>query len=192
METEYEATFLNINKNEMRKRLTKAGAKLLRPEFLQKRIPFHLPKEKRSNAKFIRVRDEGDKITLTYKHFTGEKIEDQKEISVDVNDFENTVKILKLIGCKPKPYQETKRELWKLGGVEITIDEWPFLEPFVEVEGKSEKAVKKVSEKLGFDYSKALFCSAGKIYQMKYGFWPDDLKNLKRLVFNMKNPFLKK
>jgi hypothetical protein len=31
------------------------------------------------------------------------------------------------------------------------IDEWPFLEPFIEVEGGSELGVRQVSEKLGFD-----------------------------------------
>ena len=73
MEIEYEATFPNINKDEIRKRLEKAGAILIRPEYLQKRVPFHLPKEKRSKGKFVRVRDEGDKITLSLKVFDGEE-----------------------------------------------------------------------------------------------------------------------
>ena len=81
METEYEATFLNINKEEIRKKLKEISAVLAKPEFLQKRIPFHLPKEKHSLGKFVRVRDEGDKITFSLKIFeSGNKIEDQKEI----------------------------------------------------------------------------------------------------------------
>ena len=192
MQIEYEATFTNVNKDAVRKKLKTVGAKLIKKEFLQKRIPFHLPKEKRAKNKFVRVRNEGDKITLTYKHFNGKKIENQKEINLRIDNFENAVEILKLIGCEPKQYQETKREIWELKNVEIMIDEWPFLEPLVEIEGKSETEVKKVSKKLGFDYSKALFCSAGELYETKYGFWPDDIKSLKKLVFNMKNPFLEK
>jgi adenylate cyclase class 2 len=190
MYTEYEATFPNVNKNEIRERLKKAGAILLRPEFLQKRVPFHLPKEKRSKNKFVRVRDEGNKITLSLKIFEGDKIENQKEICLDINNFDDAVKFLEEIGCEPKSYQESKRELWELDNVEITIDEWPFLEPLVEVEGKSEEEVRKVSEKIGFDYSKALFCPTGKIYQMKYGIPDDKINTTPKIVFNMENPFI--
>jgi len=191
MDIEYEATFLNVNKDEIRERFKKAGALLIRPEYLQKRIPFHLPKEKRSIDKWLRVRDEGDKITLSLKHIDGDKIENQKEICLTVNNFDNAVKLLELIGCESKSYQETKRELWKLDNVEITIDEWPFLEPFVEVEGKSEEDVKKVSKKIGFNYSDALFCGVTKLYQMKYGinFEKIDLAT-KKIIFEMENPFL--
>jgi len=194
MEIEYEATFPNINKDEIRKRLEKAGAILIRPEYLQKRVPFHLPKEKRSKGKFIRVRDEGDKITLSLKVFDGEeKIEDQKEICLVVNNFNDAVNLLEQIGCERKSYQESKRELWKLDGVEIMIDEWPFLEPFVEIEGKSEEEVRKVSEKIGFDYSEALFCAATKLYQEKYSITTDEVNmRTPKIVFDMENPFIKK
>lgn len=189
MYTEYEATFLNVNKDEIRERLKKAGALLLRPEYLQKRVNFHLPKEKRAPDSFVRVRDEGDKITLSLKIFEGDKIENQKELCIKVDSFNETVKFLELIGCESKGYQETKRELWKLDDVEVTIDEWPFLEPFVEIEGKGEEEVKKVSEKLDFDYSKALFCNVTKQYQLKYGV-NFDIKMTYNLTFEMKSPFI--
>jgi adenylate cyclase class 2 len=190
VEIEYEATFLNIDKDEIRQKLKKVGAVLLQPEYLQKRIPFHLPKEKRSENKFVRVRDEGDKITLSLKIIDGNKIENQKELCLEVNSFDETVKFLKLIGCEPKSYQENKRELWKLDNVEITINEWPFLEPLIEVEGKSEEEVKKVSEKIGFDYSSALFGSTTTPYQIKYGVHPDKVNLAPKIVFDMENPFI--
>jgi adenylate cyclase class 2 len=120
----------------------------------------------------------------------GDKIENQKENCIVVDNFDETVKLLESIGCKKKSYQETKRELWTLDDVEITIDEWPFLEPFVEVEGKSEEEVRSVSKKIGFDYNKALFCAVGKIYQMKYGIHPDRINTTEKIVFDMENPFL--
>lgn len=189
MNIEYEATFININKDNMRERLREAGAVLVRPEYLQKRIPFHLPKEKRTQDAWLRVRDEGDKITLSLKVIKGERIEDQNEICLTISSFDDAVELLEAIGCKPKSYQESKRELWKLDDVEITIDEWPFLEPFVEVEGPSERAVKEVSGKIGFNYHDALFCAVGKLYQMKYGIHPDQINTLEKIVFDMKNPF---
>lgn len=189
MKIEYEATFINVNKDEMRERFQRAGAVLVRLEYLQKRIPFYLPKEKRRDDAWLRVRDEGDKITLSLKAIDGDKIEDQKEIYLEISNFDDAVELLKAIGCEPKSYQETKRELWRLDGVDITIDEWPFLEPFVEVEGDSEKAVKDISEKLGFDYADALFCAVGTLYQMKYGISPDGINKFEKLVFEMEDPF---
>lgn len=191
MNVEYEATFLNIDKDEIRQKLKDVGAILVRSEYLQKRINFYLPGEKDLSDKFVRVRDEGDQIILSLKIFDGDKIENQKEICIKIDDFDQTVEFLKLIGCKPKAYQETKRELWKIDNVEITIDEWPFLEPYIEVEGMGEDEVKKVSEKIGFNYDDALFCNVTKIYEMKYGISSDKFHLVKELVFDMQNPFLK-
>src|SRR3989338_3657726 len=191
MDIEYEATLVDVDKNEMRTRLKKAGATLVRPEYLQKRIPFWLPKEKDSKHSWLRVRDEGDKITLSLKTVDGDTIENQKEICLVVNSFDDAVELLESIGFEKKSYQETRRELWMLDGVDITIDEWPFLEPFVEVEGESEEAVKKVSERIGFNYGEALFCAVGKLYMMKYGVHPDHINTLDRMVFGMENPFIK-
>ena len=42
MSIEYEATYLNINKNEFRKKLKKLGATLVRQEYKQKRYNFDL------------------------------------------------------------------------------------------------------------------------------------------------------
>ena len=189
MNIEYEAKFTNVDKDEIRQRLTTAGAELIRPEYLQKRIPFDLPAERHSKDSWLRVRDEGNKITLSLKTIDGDKIEDQKEICLKVNSFADAVELLTAVGCEPKSYQESKRELWKLDGVDITIDEWPFLEPFVEVEGASEDAVKNASEKLGFRYADALFGAVGKLYGMKYGLYPDQINNCPKIVFDMKNPF---
>ena len=80
MKTEYEATFLNIDKNEIQERLRKLGAKLIKPEFLQKRVTFNLPSGHEIRGAWIRVRDEADKVTMSLKIVDGDKIENQKEI----------------------------------------------------------------------------------------------------------------
>ncbi|HCC60327.1 MAG: hypothetical protein A2402_01510 [Candidatus Staskawiczbacteria bacterium RIFOXYC1_FULL_37_43] len=192
MEIEYEATFLDINKEEIKEKLESAGAKLVKPEFMQKRVVFNLPAGHEKAHAWLRVRDEQDKITMSYKETGTSKIDDQKEICLEINDFKAGEEFLKSIGCEKKSYQETKREIWELDGVEICIDEWPFLEPFVEVEGKSEKEVKTVSEKIGFDYSKTLFCGVTPIYAMKYDIKFEVINNqTPRITFDMENPFLK-
>lgn len=192
MDVEYEATFLDIDKDEIRKRLKDAGAELIKPDFLQKRVVFNPPK-KINDHSWLRVRDEGDKITMSFKMvFDENKIESQKEIELVINNFKAGVDFLEATGCQRKSYQETKRELWKLDDLDVCIDEWPFLEPFVEIEGESEKEVRTVSEKLEFDYSKALFCATGLIYSKKYNIPVEIIDNeIKRIVFDMENPFLK-
>jgi len=189
MKIEYEATFPNVNKDDIRAKLKSAGAVLMRPEFLQRRIPFWLPGRVDAETSWVRVRDEGGSITMSIKTIDGLGISDQRELCLSVNSFDDAVEFLKLLGCDPKSYQETKRELWVLDGVEITLDEWPFLEPFVEVEGNDESSVMLVSEKIGFKYDDALFCAVGKLYEMKYGVSSEDINVFEKLVFDMPNPF---
>ena len=191
MKIEYEATFLNIEKDEMRQKLQSAGAILLKSEYLQRRVVFNLPEGHQIKGGFLRVRDESDKITMSLKIMGGGRIEDQRELYLEINDFDRGVEFLNTIGCQRKAYQETKRELWILDDVEITIDEWPFLEPFVEIEGKSEEAVKSASLLLGFDYQLALFCGADTLYNLKYGIPCDVVNNeIKEISFNINNPFI--
>ncbi len=191
MEIEYEATFENVDKDEIRKRLKKIGAKLVKPEFIQTRVVFHLPEGNEINGGWIRVRNEGDKITMSLKIVDGNKIHNQKEVFLIVDSFENAESFLVNVGCKRNAYQESKRELWRFDGADITIDEWPFLEPFVEIEGKSEESVKKIAGKLGFDYSKALFCSVDTLYNMKYGVAEEIINNkTPEIKFDGKNPFI--
>ena len=184
---------MNIDKDEIRRKLKAVGAELVKPEFLQKRFNFHLPGNLREDRAWLRVRDEGDKITLSLKKIEGKEIHHQKELSLQVSDFETAVDILKAMGCEIRMYQETKRELWMLDGAEVTIDEWPFLEPFVEVESDSENSVKAVSEKIGFDWTQAVFSPVGKVYKMKYNVSPSLFEGEDvRLTFESSNPFIKK
>jgi adenylate cyclase, class 2 len=192
MQIEYEATFPNIDKNMVRAKLKELGAELVRPEYMQKRVVFNLPTGIDIKGGWCRVRDEGDKITLSLKVVYGEGIESQKEVLLKVDNFEHAEELLTLLGCAKKAYQENKRELWKLDGVEITIDEWPFLEPFVEVEGSSEAEVIEASAKLGFDYATAMFCSVTILYSRKYNLPEAAINNdIPRIVFDMINPFVK-
>jgi len=191
MEIEYEATFENINKDGIRNKLEEIGANLTKPESLHKRITFNLPTEIDTPHNFVRVRDEGDKIMLTLKVIEGGSIEKQKEINLKIDSMEKAEELLLFLGCEKKAYQENKRELWEFENVEITIDEWPFLEPLVEIEGSSEEKVQEVAGKLGFDYKNAIFGPITLLYNKKYGVAEDVINNkTPKIVFDMDNPFL--
>ena len=107
---EYEATFCDINLDEIRKKIKSLNGKLLKPMFNQKRTVLNFPKGHEIKSGWLRVRDESDKITMTLKIMESNgSIEGQKEIELIVNSYENAVNLLKTIGAEEKAVQETKR-----------------------------------------------------------------------------------
>ncbi len=189
---EYEATFCHINVDKIREKIKNLKGKLIKPKFNQKRTVFNFPKGHEIKGGWLRVRDEADKITMTLKVIESNKsIEGQKEIELIVNNYNNAVNLLKTIGAEEKAIQETKREIWELDGVELMIDWWPFLDPIIEIEGKNITDVKKISEKLGFNWNDAIFNSIDYVYSKKYNISVDRINNdIPRIVFNMDNPFV--
>ena len=117
MEIEYEATFTNIDKDSIRNTLKSIGATLEREEYLQRRTVFNLPINNEIKGGWMRIRDEGNKITMSLKVVDGENIEDQKEACVEVSDYGEAEVILTTLGCNRKAYQETNSELWLLDEV---------------------------------------------------------------------------
>jgi len=185
MHIEYEATFTKINKNKMRQKLKSIGTKLIKPEFLMRRHVYQPPIKLKEG--WLRVRDEGDKITMALKQMTDKKITGQKELELVVDNYDTACKLLETIGCKNKSYQETLREIWHYKNVEITIDTWPGLKPILEIEGKNEKEVKKVAAKLGFKWEDAIFWSADEIYERELGI-PREIINNQTPEITFKNP----
>lgn len=120
MQAEIEATFLDINKEQLRAKLKALGAELLLPETLMQRTIFAI-----NQNSYVRVRNEGNRITMSYKHLDELSLSGMKEICLEVNDYQAAIDFLKACGLKPKSEQETYREEWRLGKVELDIDTWP-------------------------------------------------------------------
>lgn len=163
MPPEIEATFIDINKNKLREKLRQAGARLVQPEILMRRVVFDV-----DERTFVRVRDEGNKVTMSYKHLDDLSLSGMKEICLEVDDYEKTIAFVKACGLRMKADQETYREEWELDDVEITIDTWPWIPSYAEIEGMNEDAVKVVAEKLGFDMNDAMYGSVDQVYKVYY------------------------
>jgi len=185
MKTEIEAKFLKVNVEEIRQKLQKIGAVMEYPERLMKRKIFDYPDTRLLKiGAWIRVRDEGEgKITLSYKQLQDRSLHGTKEITMDVSDFETACNFLQATGLDSKSYQETKREKWKLGESEITIDTWPWIPTFVEVESETEEEIHKVSELLGFDWSTALHGSVETAYQDLFDVTEDEIDHWEQITF---------
>lgn len=169
MKSEIEAKFLTVDHDGLRERLKAVGGECVQPMRLMRRFIIETQEMKAKDA-FLRVRDEGDKVTMTYKQFDELSVDGAKEIELEVSDFDRGVTLAKTICANPtrSSYQESKRETWELDGCEVVLDEWPWLEPYLEVEGESEAALKTVAGKLGLDWSGAVFGDVMAAYRVQY------------------------
>lgn len=168
MKTEIEVKFVDIDLSDMRDRLKELGGVCEQPMRLMRRVAIDSDFMRTDKDAFLRVRDEGDKVTMTYKQFDDLSLHGAKEIEVTVSNFDDTVAILASAGLPSHTYQETKRETWRLGDVEIMLDEWPWLNPYIEIEADSEEAVRKTADDLGFDWDDAVFGDVMAAYRVQY------------------------
>ena len=184
MQTEIEAKFLSIDGAKLRGLLKLTGATQIHTERQMRRRNFDYPDARLFKVGgWVRVRDEGDKVTLAYKQLVDRTIEGTKEISLTVEDFDTISNLLAAIGMHAKSYQETRRERWELAGVEVTIDTWPWIPTFVELEGKSEQDLKHVATLLELDWAKALHGSVETAYQALYDVTEEEIDTWQEIKF---------
>jgi len=184
MHTEIEGKWLNIDLDVFRKKLITNKAKLVQVETLMKRKIFDFDDKALSKVGgWVRVRDEGNKITLSYKQLNDRTIHGTKEVNIIVNDFDSTCQFLEAIGMKQKSYQETKRESWRLDGAEVELDSWPWIPGFIEIEGTSVQQVKKVASKLSLEWEKALHGSVEIAYQDIYDVTEEEIDQWESIEF---------
>ena len=181
MNKEIEAKFFIDNKEEIRKKLSSLNFNLIKKEFLMKRKTF----DSEANGKWFRVRDEGDKITMTYKNIVDKSINGVNEIEIIVDDFDKASEMLNQTNFKERSYQENFREIWSNQDAEIVIDTWPFLQSYIEIEALSEDIVKYYANKLGFNFeTEAYFGSVDILYKQQYGISKKDFCRIKNITFN--------
>jgi adenylate cyclase class IV len=119
----------------------------------------------------------------------GGKVSDQKEVEIQISDFPKAIEIMELVNLKPNIYQETLRETWEYQGAEITIDTWPCLEPYSEIEAQSEEQVREIAEKLGLNWEDKIIIATPEIMAKVYGLSINEvLEKVVHLTFEH-NPF---
>ena len=169
MNKEIEAKFLHVDFNDIRHRLTGLGAVLEQPMRLMRRALIDTPEMIAGGRDaFIRIRDEGNRVTVTFKEFKANTLDGAEEREIVVSNFDDALEIFAEAGLKYRSFQESKRETWRLGETEIVLDEWPWLDTYIEVEAPTEDLVKGVSKKLGFTWDQAIFGSVDRAYKEQY------------------------
>lgn len=176
MAIENEVKLLGVDVNEIREFLLKN--KIHRDQLINfRRVIFDtIPVD---NNAWIRLRTDGSTTSLTYKKSQSNTIDGMHEIETITGNFDDTRQILTAAGLKARNYQENRREVYNGFDCMITIDFWPLIPPYVEIEAASKEQVEACLLKFTGLYERATSNSTESVYQ-SYGI---DLRSIDSLTF---------
>ena len=120
--------------------------------------------------KWVRLRQSNDKIELTVKHVYEKSygsIQKVKECEIKVSDLDETNKLLEEMGIVRRNYQEKTRHSFKYKDAEIELDEWPSLEPYMEIECEDQSIIDEVIKKLNFEVKEIVSLNTQQLYKRK-------------------------
>lgn len=150
---------LTMNKNDI-------ISKLKNSELLNKKISDKLI----NPNKWVRLRKSNEKIELTLKHIYEKNsydIQKVKEYEIGVSDLSETNLLLNEMGIVNRNYQEKIRYSFAYKDAEIELDEWPLLEPYMEIECDNEKIIKEIIEGLNFENKEIVSLNTEQLYKRK-------------------------
>jgi adenylate cyclase class 2 len=167
---EIEVKFLDIDPKKIEKSLIALGAKKIYDRVFKDRV-FDFPGYPLdSKASWVRLRDKGEKITLSFKQrlgvVKGKNDKGMEEVEVIVNDFEQTSLLLEKLGMIQKFNQEKCRVHFELETTDIDLDTSPMIPTYLEIEGKSWEKVKNLAEKLDLKWKDKKKMSTMQIYEL--------------------------
>lgn len=185
MNTEIEVKFF-VDKQALEGRLVQQGACLVVPRRLMRRKVFDFPPALREHDLQLRarVRDEGDKITMTLKKTKlPHTIDSVQELELVIDSFEAGTSFLVQSGYEFLSYRENFRTSWELDQAKIDIDEWPGLPAYAEIEAPSIEELKRIAACLGIQEAQFMTCSVDKLYEQKLGISAATLRSIRSLTF---------
>lgn len=131
------------------------------------------------NSAWIRLRSDGKTTTLTYKKSHTDTIDGMQEIEVTTDSFDDTKRLLLAAGLPARNYQENRREVYHAFGCMITIDHWPRIPAYVEIEAETKELVKACLAKFSGLYKSTTSNSTEAVYQAN----GIDLRSINNLFF---------
>lgn len=154
---EREVKFYLHDLEDLAMRLEAAGADLVRPRVLEKNLRFDTPDGALSAAsRILRLRQD-DRVRMTYKDnaYLENGILARTEIEFTSDNFEVTRKFFEALGYRVMVIYEKYRRVYRLGDVEVVLDELPFGN-FLEIEAPNATLIEGVAQMLGLDWSKRI------------------------------------
>ena len=118
--------------------------------------------------KWIRLRETNGKVTLTIKHISGltnDGLQNVKETEIEVPSLEVGNQLLEELGLAYRNYQEKRRITYLIDGIEVDIDFWPMIPPYMEIEAESKEEIDGIIEKLGLTDLDIVSCNTEDVYK---------------------------
>jgi adenylate cyclase class 2 len=155
---EVEVKFLVANLPSIRDRLLALSATLDKPRTYERNVRYdNAWQGLQQEGKLLRLRQDAA-VRLTFKGNPAEEVNSEarvrEELEIDVSDFGTAAAILERIGFEGVQVYEKYRETFKLGPVEVVLDEMPFGD-FVELEGE-ESAIRNACKQLGLEWNERI------------------------------------
>ena len=163
--------YLDIDPQGVQSRLADLGAVKTSDGLIRQKVYDYPDSRLNKEGAWVRIRDHRGKVTLAFKKRLGiregKKGNDKgmEEVEVEVSDFEKTAMIFEGIGMKLKFYREKRRETYETDGVEIAIDYWPLIPPYLEIEGHGWKELNNMARDLGLNPAKKKIISAMQVFE---------------------------
>lgn len=144
----------------MADRLQATGADLVRPRVLERNLRLDTPEGALGKAaRVLRIRQD-DRVRVTYKDNarTEDGILARTEIEFTADNFEVTRKFFEALGYPVVMVYEKYRWVYRLGDVEVVLDEMPFGN-FMEIEAPNSTLIEGVAQMLGLDWDRRVISS---------------------------------
>ena len=121
--------------------------------------------------KWIRLRQDGEIVEITIKYIYSNKanynIDEVKEIEIKTDNFEMANKLIEEMGYYRKKLAEKQRDSYSYQGMDIEIDEWPLLEPYIEIEGNNIDKIYELANLLGYSKEQTRVIKTEDVYLEK-------------------------
>lgn len=160
MPLEVEARILEVDVTALRDALDGLGA-IQYEEVLMREMLFSPANE--SGSGYVRVRDDGNRVTVTHKRPLDPLSREETEFGAD--SYRTAVALFDAIGLRRMLYREKHRVSFRLDDAAISIDQYPGIPALVEVEAPDASRVEAVCVALGLDFSSHFPGGTPEIYQ---------------------------
>lgn len=120
-------------------------------------------------SKWIRLRQTGDKTTITIKRVVNSKgeykLDSVKELEFEVPNIEEGKQFLEDLGYFFARHQIKMRIIYEYKDAEISIDKWPQLPPYIEVEAPTKEKIDEAILMLGYKIEDAIVINTDDVYK---------------------------
>ncbi|MFC1697321.1 class IV adenylate cyclase [Nanoarchaeota archaeon] len=165
MVDEIEVKILDINKEEIINKLKSLGAKKVFDGRISSILLDNDNGDIHKKGELLRLRKIGDDVELVYK----ERVEKSDikhciEHESKVDDFNSVLKIFHKLGYTQKSSTYEKNRIsFEIDGIHFDFDEYPGINPFVEVEAHTRIDVEKGVKMLGYEMKDTKAWDAGEV-----------------------------